>query len=124
VFPVERADIALAFADVAEAAYRQRRPLFASGHYRTPEIHYDPKTLRGRPFYYFAYGAAVSEVEIDVFTGQHRLLRADLLEDVGDSVSPLIDRGQMEGGVVQVLGWLTVEELRWDTPGRIATAGV
>ena len=76
-----------------------------------PEIHYDPKTLPGRPFYYFAYGAAVSEVEVDAFTGQHRLLRADILQDVGDSVSPLIDRGQVEGGFIQGAGWLTLEEL-------------
>jgi xanthine dehydrogenase large subunit len=116
-------DVTLSFAEVVESAYRQRRPLFASGFYRTPEIHYDPKTLRGRPFYYFAYGAAVSEVEIDVFTGQHRLLRVDLLEDVGDSVSPMIDRGQIEGGFIQGAGWLTLEELMWDREGRLATNG-
>jgi xanthine dehydrogenase large subunit len=114
---------ALTFAEVVESAYRQRRPLFASGFYRTPEIHYDSKTLRGRPFYYFAYGAAVSEVEIDVFTGQHRLLRVDLLEDVGDSVSPTIDRGQIEGGFIQGAGWLNLEELLWDRDGRLATNG-
>jgi xanthine dehydrogenase large subunit len=113
----------MTFAEVVEAAYRQRRPLFASGFYQTPAIHYDPRTLRGRPFYYFAYGAAVSEVEIDVFTGQHRLLRADLLEDVGDSVSPLVDRGQIEGGFIQGAGWLTLEELVWDKEGRLATNG-
>jgi xanthine dehydrogenase large subunit len=111
------------FHEVVEWAYRQRRPLFASGFYRTPEIHYDPKTLRGRPFYYFAYGAAVSEVEVDVFTGQHRLLRADLLEDVGESISPLIDRGQIEGGFLQGAGWLTLEEVLWDSQGRLATNG-
>jgi xanthine dehydrogenase large subunit len=115
--------VTVPYAEVVESAYRQRCPLFASGYYRTPEIHYDPKTLRGRPFYYFAYGAAVSEVEIDVFTGQHRLLRADLLEDVGDSVSPLIDRGQIEGGFLQGVGWLTLEELLWDDEGRLATKG-
>jgi xanthine dehydrogenase large subunit len=114
---------ALTFAEVVEAAYRQRLPLFASGFYRTPEIHYDPRTLRGRPFYYFAYGAAVSEVEIDLFTGQHRLVRADLLEDAGDSLSPMIDRGQMEGGFLQGVGWLTLEELLWDREGRLATNG-
>ena len=111
------------FEEVVEAAYRQRLPLFAAGHYRTPEIHYDPKTFRGSPFYYFAYGAAVSEVEIDMFTGQHRLLRVDLLEDVGESVSPMIDRGQIEGGFVQGAGWLTLEELLWDKEGRLATNG-
>jgi xanthine dehydrogenase large subunit len=123
VFDGARPDAKRAFGEVVEAAYRQRLPLFASGYYRTPEIHYDPKTLRGRPFYYFAYGAAVSEVEIDVFTGQHRLLRADLLEDVGESVSPLIDRGQIEGGFLQGVGWLTLEELLWDDQGRLASNG-
>jgi len=118
-----RRDVALTFTEVVEAAYRQRRPLFASGYYRTPEIHYDPKTLRGRPFYYFAYGAAVSEVEIDVFTGQNRLLRVDILEDVGDSISPMVDRGQIEGGFIQGAGWLTLEELIWDREGRLATNG-
>ncbi|MGO9258531.1 MAG: xanthine dehydrogenase molybdopterin binding subunit [Bryobacteraceae bacterium] len=123
VFANTRPEAACTFAEVVEAAYRQRRPLFASGFYRTPEIHYDPKTLRGRPFYYFAYGAAVSEVEIDIFTGQHRLLRADLLEDAGDSLSPLIDRGQIEGGFIQGAGWLTLEELLWDSQGRLSTNG-
>jgi xanthine dehydrogenase large subunit len=114
---------AIAFAKVCEAAYRQRVPLFAHGYYRTPDIHYDPKTLRGTPFYYFAYAAAVSEVEIDGFTGDYRLLRTDILEDVGDSVSPLVDRGQIEGGFIQGVGWLTLEELVWDSKGRLATAG-
>jgi xanthine dehydrogenase large subunit len=113
----------ISFAQVVEAAYRQRIALFAQGYYRTPEIHFDPKTATGKPFHYFAYGAAVSEVEIDGFTGMHRILRADLLEDVGDSVSPLIDRGQIEGGFVQGAGWLTLEELVWDAHGRLATAG-
>jgi xanthine dehydrogenase large subunit len=123
IFANQLPDTHISFTEVVESAYRQRLPLFASGFYRTPEIHYDPKTLRGRPFYYFAYGAAVSEVEIDAFTGQHRLLRADLLEDVGDSVSPLIDRGQIEGGFIQGAGWLTLEELIWDREGRLATNG-
>ncbi|MEO8595012.1 MAG: xanthine dehydrogenase molybdopterin binding subunit [Candidatus Solibacter sp.] len=114
---------ALAFGQVTEEAYRRRIPLFASGFYRTPEIHYDPKTLQGRPFYYYAYGAAVSEVEVDDFTGAYRLLRADLLEDVGDSLSPLVDRGQVEGGFIQGVGWLTLEELVWDKQGRLATNG-
>jgi len=113
----------ISFAQLVEAAYRQRIALFAHGFYKTPEIHFDPKTATGRPFHYFVYGAAVSEVEIDGFTGMHRILRADLLEDVGESVSPLIDRGQMEGGFVQGVGWLTIEELLWDAQGRLATAG-
>ena len=83
-------------AKIAESAYKRRIALFAHGFYRTPEIFFDVETARGKPFHYFAYGAAVSEVEIDGFTGMHRLLRADLLEDVGDSVSPLIDLGQIQ----------------------------
>jgi xanthine dehydrogenase large subunit len=110
-------------AQVAEAAYRQRLPLFAQGYYRTPGIHFDQKTGRGNPFHYFAYGAAVTEVEVDGFTGDHRVVRVDILEDVGDSVSPMIDRGQIEGGFVQGLGWLTLEELLWDGEGRLATNG-
>jgi xanthine dehydrogenase large subunit len=111
------------FAKICEAAYRQRVPLFAHGFYSTPGIHYDPKTGRGQPFHYFAYAAAVSEVEVDGFTGDYRLLRTDILEDVGDSLSPLVDRGQIEGGFIQGVGWLTLEELVWDSEGRLATAG-
>jgi xanthine dehydrogenase large subunit len=110
-------------AKVVEAAYRSRIALFAHGYYRTPEIHFDPKTATGKPFHYFAFGAAVSEVEVDGFTGEHRILRADLLQDVGNSVSPLVDLGQIEGGFLQGIGWLTVEELLWDAQGRLATAG-
>jgi xanthine dehydrogenase large subunit len=113
----------ITFVSVVEAAYRHRVALFAQGFYRTPEIHFDAKSATGQPFYYYAYGAAVAEVEIDGFTGEHRILRADLLEDVGDSISPLIDRGQIEGGFVQGLGWLTLEELLWDAQGRVSTAG-
>jgi xanthine dehydrogenase large subunit len=111
----------LPFAQVVEAAYRQRISLFAEGYYRTPGIHFDQKSGQGQPFHYFAYGAAVSEVEVDGFTGDCRVLRTDILEDVGDSVSPLIDRGQIEGGFVQGLGWLTLEELLWDAEGRVAS---
>ena len=111
------------FAQRVEAAYRKRIPLFAAGYYRTPGIHFDFKTSSGEPFHYFAYGAAVSEVEVDGFTGEHRVVRVDILEDVGESVSPLIDRGQIEGGFIQGLGWLTLEELLWDAEGRVATAG-
>ena len=115
------------FTRVIEAAYERRIALFAQGYYRTPEIHYDPQTMQGRPFYYFAYGAAVSEVEIDAFTGAYRVLRTDILHDVGDSISPLVDRGQVEGGFIQGVGWLTLEELVWDerpaTKGQLMTAG-
>jgi xanthine dehydrogenase large subunit len=111
----------LRFADAVDAAYTRRLPLFAAGFYRTPEIHYNPQTMQGRPFYYFAYGAAVSEVEVDAFTGQYRLRRVDILQDAGESLSPLVDRGQIEGGFVQGAGWLTLEELLWDEEGRLAT---
>jgi xanthine dehydrogenase large subunit len=123
VFPNGEQHRAIAFARVCDAAYRQRVPLFAQGYYRTPDIHYDTQTGRGAPFHYFAYAAAVSEVEVDGFTGDYRLLRTDILEDVGDSVSPVIDRGQIEGGFIQGVGWLTLEELVWDSKGRLATAG-
>jgi xanthine dehydrogenase large subunit len=113
----------MTFAERCEAAYRQRVPLFAQGFYRTPDIHFDANAGRGRPFYYFAFGAAVSEVEVDAFTGQYRLLRTDIVQDAGDSISPIIDRGQIEGGFIQGVGWLTLEELLWDAKGRLATAG-
>jgi xanthine dehydrogenase large subunit len=111
------------FQALCEAAYMQRVPLFAQGYYRTPEIHFNRATGRGKPFHYFAFGAAVSEVEIDRFTGDYRLRRVDILQDVGDSLSPVIDRGQIEGGFIQGMGWLTLEELLWDDQGRLATAG-
>lgn len=111
----------LAFHELCELAYRRRVPLFAHGFYRTPDIHFDQASGRGHPFYYYAFGAAVSEVEVDGFTGAYRLLRTDILQDVGDSISPVIDRGQVEGGFMQGVGWLTLEELLWDEQGRLAT---
>ena len=118
---VEIGDRRLPFAELVRLAYAARVPLWAAGFYKTPKIHYDAKTLKGRPFFYFAYGAAVSEVAIDTLTGETRLLRADLLHDVGRSLNPAIDLGQVEGGFVQGLGWLTSEELHWDRDGRLAT---
>jgi xanthine dehydrogenase large subunit len=111
----------LTFPELARMAYFARVQLWSSGFYKTPKIHYDPKTLKGRPFYYFAYGAAVSEVAIDTLTGETRLLRADLLHDVGRSLNPAIDLGQVEGGFVQGMGWLTTEELWWNDRGRLMT---
>jgi xanthine dehydrogenase large subunit len=122
-FPAGIESQGIPIARVCEAAYRQRVPLFAQGFYSTPDIHFDPKAGRGKPFHYFAYAAAVSEVEIDGFTGEYRLLRTDILEDVGDSVSPVIDRGQVEGGFIQGVGWLTLEELVWNSQGHLMTAG-
>ena len=109
------------FAQAVDAAYIARVSLSAAGYYRTPDIHFDWSTGRGQPFYYFAVGAAVSEVEVDGFTGMHRLLRTDVLHDVGNSINPAINRGQIEGGFVQGVGWLTCEELVWDKEGRLLT---
>jgi xanthine dehydrogenase large subunit len=115
-------DTSLTFAERCEAAYRERVPLFAQGYYRTPGIHFDYNTGLGKPFHYFTFGAAVSEVEVDGFTGDCRVLRTDILQDVGDSISPTVDRGQTEGGFIQGAGWLTTEELLWDDQGRVATS--
>jgi xanthine dehydrogenase large subunit len=114
-------DDRLAFADLIDKAYHARIPLSATGFYATPKIHYDRRTLTGRPFFYFAYGAAVSEVAIDTLTGEHRLLAVDILHDVGASLNPAIDRGQIEGGFIQGWGWLTMEELAWNPRGELAT---
>jgi len=111
----------LPFAELARLAYFARVPLFAAGFYATPKVHYDRLTLSGRPFFYFAYGAAVSEVAIDTLTGEHRLLAVDILHDAGRSLNPAIDRGQIEGGFLQGYGWLTMEELWWDAQGRLGT---
>jgi xanthine dehydrogenase large subunit len=106
-----------------QRAYLERVQLFAAGYYRTPGLHYDPKSGMGQPFHYYAYGAAVSEVEVDGFTGQYQLRRVDILQDVGSSLSPQVDRGQVEGGFLQGAGWLTREEVLWKPAGELATAG-
>ncbi len=111
----------LGFAQLVREAYQARVPLSATGYWRTPEIHFDRERFQGEPFYYFAYGAAVSEVAIDTLTGESRLLRADLLHDVGRSLNPAVDRGQVEGGFIQGMGWLTMEELVWDAKGALLT---
>ena len=111
----------LPFAELARMAYMARVQLSATGFYATPKIHYDRKTLTGRPFFYFAYGAAVSEVAIDTLTGEHRLLAVDIVHDVGTSLNPAIDRGQIEGGFVQGYGWLALEELWWNDKGELKT---
>ena len=111
------------FADVAQLAWLNQVPLSANGYYRVPGIHYDRLAGRGQPFYYFAYGAACCEVVIDTLTGEYRLLRADILHDVGASLNPAIDIGQVEGGFVQGVGWLTCEELVWSEKGQLLTDG-
>jgi xanthine dehydrogenase molybdopterin-binding subunit B len=95
--------------------------LTAAGYYKTPGIHWDWSKSAGRPFHYFACGAAVAEVEVDGFTGMHRVRRVDIVHDVGNSLNPGVDRGQIEGGFVQGMGWLTSEELKWDAKGRLLT---
>ncbi|MFK7857444.1 MAG: xanthine dehydrogenase molybdopterin binding subunit [Granulosicoccus sp.] len=109
--------------ELAMAAYRDRISLSVTGFYKTPQIHYDREQAKGQPFYYYANGAAVSEVMIDTLTGETELLRTDILHDVGRSINPAIDIGQVEGGFVQGAGWLTHEELCWDDKGRLLTDG-
>ena len=109
------------FTELVRRAYFERVSLSATGFYRTPDIHYDRASHQGRPFYYYAYGAAASEVIIDTLTGENRVLRVDILHDVGRSLNPAIDAGQIEGGFIQGMGWLTTEELVFDAKGRLAT---
>ncbi|WP_404422897.1 xanthine dehydrogenase molybdopterin binding subunit [Thalassospira australica] len=111
----------LEFADLVKQAYLARVSLSATGYYATPKIHYDRETASGRPFYYFAYGMACSEVMIDTLTGEYKVTRVDISHDVGRSLNPAIDRGQIEGGFIQGMGWLTSEELWWDDAGRLRT---
>lgn len=109
------------FNEVVKMAYANRIQLWSDGFYRTPKIHYDKTTLTGRPFYYFAYGAACTEVAIDTLTGESRVLKVDILHDVGRSINPALDIGQVEGGFVQGMGWLTTEQLVWNDKGYLST---
>ena len=109
------------FDEVVKLAYANRIQLWSDGFYRTPKIHYDKLTLTGRPFFYFAYGAACTEVAIDTLTGESRVLKVDILHDVGRSINPAIDIGQIEGGFVQGMGWLTTEQLVWNDKGALST---
>jgi len=111
----------LPFAKVCSHAYSSRISLSATGYYKTPNVQWDWAKAEGRPFHYFACGAAVAEVEVDGFSGMHRVRRVDIVHDVGDSLNPGVDRGQIEGGFVQGMGWLTREELKWDQKGRLLT---
>lgn len=108
-----------AFEDFIKSAYLNRVPLFSTGYYRTPKIHYDRTSAKGQPFLYYANGAAVSEVTVDTDTGEYKVNRVDILHDVGQSINPAIDIGQIEGGFIQGMGWLTTEELLWDHSGRV-----
>jgi xanthine dehydrogenase large subunit len=106
---------------VARAAYAAQVSLSATGYYRTPDIGYDRMTGRGKPFHYYAFGGAVVEVEVSGLTGEHRVLRVDILHDVGSSLVPTIDKGQVEGGFIQGVGWLTCEEVLINEKGRLLT---
>jgi len=111
----------LTFDAFIKQAYLARVQLSAAGFYKTPKIHWDRSKGQGRPFYYYAYGAACSEVTIDTLTGEYRVERTDILHDVGRSLNPALDRGQVEGAFIQGMGWLTTEELWWDDAGRLRT---
>ncbi|GAB3646983.1 xanthine dehydrogenase molybdopterin binding subunit [Ramlibacter alkalitolerans] len=114
-------DAVMPWEQLVDDAWHSRVQLWSDGFYRTPKIHYDKNTLTGRPFYYFAYGAACTEVAIDTLTGENRVLKVDILHDVGHSINPAIDMGQIEGGFIQGMGWLTTEQLVWDAQGQLAT---
>jgi xanthine dehydrogenase large subunit len=118
---VSNASHSLTFAELVQQAYLQRIQLWSDGFYATPDLHWDSKTLTGRPFYYFAYGAAVSEVIVDTLTGEWKLTQVDILHDAGNSINPAIDIGQVEGAFVQGMGWLTTEELWWNPSGKLMT---
>ncbi len=113
----------IAFGELAKMCWAARVSLSEAGHYATPKIHWDFKAMKGRPFFYFTYGAAVTEVAIDTLTGENRVLRADIVQDCGASLNPAVDLGQIEGAFVQGMGWLTCEELWWDEKGRLRTVG-
>lgn len=111
----------MSFAQLTQEAYLARISMSATGYYRTPKIHYDREQAKGRPFFYYSCGASVSEVEVDTYTGTYAVSRVDILHDVGESINPAIDLGQVEGGFIQGMGWLTTEELVWGQDGRLQT---
>ncbi|SKA13221.1 xanthine dehydrogenase, molybdenum binding subunit apoprotein [Enhydrobacter aerosaccus] len=113
----------LSFGELVRLCYLGRVSLSSTGYYKTPKIHWDGVAMRGRPFFYYSYGAAAAEVVIDTLTGESRVLRADLVQDCGASLNPAIDLGQIEGAFVQGQGWFTCEELWWDAAGRLRTVG-
>ena len=117
-FANDRVDVngvTMAFCELVAHAYTERVQLWSDGFYATPGLSWDRDTMQGHPFYYFAYGAAVSEVVVDTLTGEWKLSRADLLQDAGKSLNPAVDIGQIEGAFIQGMGWLTMEELAWHT---------
>jgi len=121
VFAVDFPEQKITFPKLVQSAYLNQVSLSSTGFYKTPGIHFDRETGKGNPFYYFAYGMAVSEVRVDVLTGEYKLLRSDILHDVGDSLNEDIDIGQIEGGFIQGVGWCTTEEIKWDKKGNLLT---
>ncbi len=113
----------ISFETLIQQAYFGQVSLSSTGYYKTPKIFYDRTQARGRPFYYFAFGAACAEVIVDTLTGEYKMLRTDILHDVGASLNPAIDIGQVEGGYIQGAGWLTMEELVWNAKGKLMTNG-
>ena len=118
---VQVANEIISFPEFIKQAYMARVHLSAAGFYKTPKIHWNRDTGQGRPFYYYAYGAACSEVSVDTLTGEYRVERTDILHDVGRSLNPILDIGQVEGAFIQGMGWLTTEELWWDKQGQLRT---
>ena len=118
---VRAGDKCMPFKELVAKAYTERIQLWSDGFYATPGLHWDRKTLQGKPFFYFAYGAAVSEVLVDTLTGESRVLRADVLHDAGRSLNPALDIGQVEGAYIQGMGWLTTEELKWHPDSGLLT---
>jgi xanthine dehydrogenase molybdopterin-binding subunit B len=123
VYVADKTDQIIEYEELVDRAYMERVSLSAQGYYATPGLRWDRANGHGKPFHYFACGAAVAEVEVDGRTGMCHVRRADILHDVGQSLNPGVDRGQIEGGFVQGMGWLTSEELRWDAEGRLLTHG-
>jgi xanthine dehydrogenase large subunit len=121
-FEGEKTNKNINFNEFIKQAYLARTALSATGFYKTPEIHYDRVKAKGQPFFYYANGVAITEVAVDTLTGESKTLRTDILHDAGESINPAIDIGQIEGGYIQGLGWLTSEELKWDEQGRLTSA--
>ena len=109
----------ISFVELVNKSYLAQISLSATGYYKTPGLNFSWDTGRGKPFYYFSYGMAVSEVELDILTGRHKLLRVDIIHDVGDSINPAIDIGQIEGAFIQGMGWCTTEDIKWDSAGNL-----
>ncbi len=119
IFDVKHPERTISFADAMPLMFMNRVSLSATGYYRTPDIGWDSKEGKGKPFFYYAFGIAVTEVQVDILTGCHTLLRTDILYDVGDSLNTRLDIGQVEGGYIQGLGWVTTEEVKWDDKGNL-----